>query len=358
MPHQVRFRKPVQEQEGRSAALATDEDGRFSYIDVSRIKVLEHVIAPRFRLYDRLSAAEGHHSIAVARLALVRQDFGRDDATHARRSADSIITCSLGRTRIAGLPLPRRRDVGMRMKSQPLEGTMEQSGLDAEAGDWIAAARRPFADYVVGSLVPVSFERYARVLHPARTVSNTSVRWETVAHWSGRTVHSLAQWEALSRPLGDLAAPPPFVYPPNTGGLRGVQLAAFCGVLAAHTASRDDCYIGVWHGYGWRFDRSDLASWFELRLDQRTFLVRRGSIETAREVGWRHADGTFVPEPPTIIWPADRAWFIASDVDLDSTYLGGSRDLIDALVADPRLEAWEVGAADPITAGSDEINGP
>ena len=32
---------------------------------------------------------------------------------------------------------------------------------------WIGAHRRPFHDHTVGSLVPVAFERYARVLHPA-----------------------------------------------------------------------------------------------------------------------------------------------------------------------------------------------
>lgn len=32
---------------------------------------------------------------------------------------------------------------------------------------WIGEHRRPFLDYSVGSLVPVVFEAYARILHPA-----------------------------------------------------------------------------------------------------------------------------------------------------------------------------------------------
>ena len=222
---------------------------------------------------------------------------------------------------------------------------------------WIVAGRRPFAAYAVGSLVPVVFERYVRVLHPATSDAGAPVRWATVAAWSGRTVHPLAQWDAVCRPLGGIAPGSPFVEPPDTGGLRDPQLAALCGLLAAHTKSPEDCYTGVWHGYGW-LDRADLPGSLELRLDQRIFLVRRGPIEMAREIGWRHPDQTFVPEPPTILWPRDRAWFVAGDVDLDSTYLGGSADLIDALLAEPRLEALEIGPGDPITASSDQVNSP
>jgi hypothetical protein len=45
--------------------------------------------------------------------------------------------------------------------------------------------------------------------------------------------------------------------------------------------------------------------------------------------------------PPNLIWPADHAWFVQSEVDLDSTLVGGSRSLVDALLAAPCLETWE-----------------
>jgi hypothetical protein len=234
--------------------------------------------------------------------------------------------------------------------------TTEPEPLDGEDVAWVAAGRHPFHAYDVGSLVPGVFERYARVLHPAATDAGAPVRWDMVAAWSGRTAHALAQWDALSRPVAAVASDRPFQDPPGTDGLREPHLAALCDLLSAHTATRDDCYIGVWHGFGW-LDRSDLLSSPELDLDQRTYLVRRGPIETAREIGWRHFDGSFESEPPNLVWPADRAWFVAGDVDLDSTYLGGSGALIDALLADPRLEAWEVHPADGVTADSDHVNG-
>jgi hypothetical protein len=114
--------------------------------------------------------------------------------------------------------------------------------------------------------------------------------------------------------------------------------------------------MGVWEGFGW-LDISDQASARELRLEQRTYLVTDGSMADVMAVGSTHPNGMFRPEPPTLIWPADRAWFVASDPDLDSTYVGGSTPMIDALLATPGLEAWPVDSADRVTFDSDTING-
>jgi hypothetical protein len=59
-----------------------------------------------------------------------------------------------------------------------------------------------------------------------------------------------------------------------------------------------------------------------------------------------------------LLWPADRAWFVAGDTDLDSTYVGGPAGLISALLADPDLEAWPVDAGDGVSYFSDTINVP
>jgi hypothetical protein len=181
------------------------------------------------------------------------------------------------------------------------------------------------------------------------------VRWDAVARWSGRTIHALAQWELLSRPLGGAGPGCPFVQEPNTGGLPPQQLGLLCEVLAAATSAPERCLIGLWEGYGW-LPWADLAAASELRLDQRTFLVNRGPIESAARIGWRDPAGSFTPEPPTLMWPADRAWFVASDTDLDATYVGGSEDLIAALLAEPGLEAEPVSPADRVSIDSDAIN--
>lgn len=226
---------------------------------------------------------------------------------------------------------------------------------------WIGASRRPFDDFSVGSLVPVIFERYARILHPAWAEHGVPVRWATVAMWAGREIHALAQWDLLSRPKAEPVAPAPFVAEPRTGGLPAGQLAALCALLRAHTATADqtaaadDCFIGVWEGYG-RLADPEWSRAPALVLDQRTFLVRSGPLALALTLGFQVPAGPFVAEPPTLLWPADRGWFVASDPDLDSTYVGGSAVLLEALLHVPELEAWPVGPDDLVAIGSDVIN--
>jgi hypothetical protein len=127
----------------------------------------------------------------------------------------------------------------------------QRPALDDDAAGWIRVHRRPFHDFAVGSLVPVVFERYVRILHPARAGLEAPVRWDAVAAWSGRTIHALAQWELLSRPLGEARPGCPFGQPPADGGLPPEQLVELMNVLAAHTSTPDSCFIGVWEGYGW-----------------------------------------------------------------------------------------------------------
>jgi hypothetical protein len=168
-------------------------------------------------------------------------------------------------------------------------------------------------------------------------------------------MHSLAQWDFLFRPKADPSDPTPFVAHPDPNGLPRQQLAALCELLATHTNTPDLCFVGVWEGYGW-LAYSEWSASPTLRLDERTFLVRRGPLGLALAVGWRAGNGVFATEPPSILWPADRAWFVASDTDLDSTYLGGSNALIEAVLSHPDLESWRATADDLVAIGSDEIN--
>ena len=51
-----------------------------------------------------------------------------------------------------------------------------------------------------------------------------------------------------------------------------------------------------------------------------------------------------------------RSWATSNDTDLDSTLVGGTRALVDDLLADDRLEvlAWPVDGS--LWAGADSIN--
>jgi hypothetical protein len=132
-------------------------------------------------------------------------------------------------------------------------------------------------------------------------------------------------------------------------------MRTLCDLLAKHDVSAERCFIGVWEGYGW-LPLSDTTWTSRLVLDQRSYVIGEGPIAVATETGWRDPQGVLVPEPPTLIWPADHSWFVAGDVDLDSTYVGGSQALISRILAEPDLEAFVVKPSDRISVDGDSIN--
>ena len=61
-------------------------------------------------------------------------------------------------------------------------------------------------------------------------------------------------------------------------------------------------------------------------------------------------------EPPNIWWPANRAWFVATDIDLDSTYIGAGQECTDALFRYPALEAVPAEYRASVAMTADTIN--
>ena len=253
---------------------------------------------------------------------------------------------------------------------------------DVSAADWIVARVGPFGSGV-GALVPHGFEAYARILHPAWEAGDSPVTWAQVAAWSGRAIHSRVQFEAVARPAagaGITAAP--WQGAPETGTLPPGLLSALCDVLAAHTETAGRCWFAVWDGYG-RVPGPDAAvasaapggaagepsgepaaprflppqfppgvtSLPEVLLPERPYLLLEGPLDAAGELGM-----TLYDQSPSLFWPDDHAWLVATDVDLDSTYLGGPAALVRDLLADGRLEAVPASVTDPVWAGSDDVN--
>jgi hypothetical protein len=66
--------------------------------------------------------------------------------------------------------------------------------------------------------------------------------------------------------------------------------------------------------------------------------------------------GGLVPQSPNLFWPRNQAWCVASEIDLFCTLVAGSNALVEALLADPRLEVCRVFPSGPISADSDHLN--
>jgi len=170
---------------------------------------------------------------------------------------------------------------------------VEQSD-ETEAADWIGPRLHPFARDV-GSVVPTGFAAYARLPTARRDgliellTKHTSTPglcwlclWEGYGYFHAGGIVELRSYHLGSPPL----RPPPPPPPPK---------------LSAH----------------------------RVRLPARDYILFTGSAEQA--AGWQ--DG------PNLWWPDDRAWCVASEIDLDETFVGGSRELIDEVLEQGALEA-------------------
>ncbi|OMQ15887.1 hypothetical protein A7K94_0206355 [Modestobacter sp. VKM Ac-2676] len=249
---------------------------------------------------------------------------------------------------------------------------------DVAAAAWIRPRLAPGLG-TVGSVVPRGFAAYARLLHPV-DVGDRLASWREVAAETGRTVHPLVQWHRLvgsDDPLnaqgGDWTDGRP-----EEGNLDPEHLGALLDVLARHTGTPDDCWYGLWEGCarvaGTRGFASYLVSGSDdsrpgppaftpeqlagprVRHPGRDHLLLHGPLASARFIGDQVTDGWFLPQSPSLCWPADRAWCVGTEIDFDSTLVAGSRALVDELLAHPVLEALEVHPEDSLTWDSDQVN--
>jgi hypothetical protein len=73
-------------------------------------------------------------------------------------------------------------------------------------------------------------------------------------------------------------------------------------------------------------------------------LFRAGASEFATDDWQQTAPWVDPPlvQTPSILWPDDHAWVLATEIDDDSTIVAGSHELADALLTSPDIEALEV----------------
>lgn len=251
--------------------------------------------------------------------------------------------------------------------------------IDGEAiGAWIEGELTGAAGSVTGS-VPDRYDAYVRILHPA-SLHGQSVTWGRIADELGRTVHPLAQWDAIvgaSRYRNESPDWPGGA--PETGSLERPLLAPLLEMLAEHTDTPDRALFGIWPGMTWGRvvaapassdgGLSSAPSWrstddlsFAFPQEQVAKPRLRASREYVVLAGSLHA-GTFVegwlsPSSPNVIWPKDRAWFLAGGIDFDSTLVGGSDQLAERIIENERFEAFPVGPTDVLTWDADKINPP
>ena len=81
----------------------------------------------------------------------------------------------------------------------------------------------------------------------------------------------------------------------------------------------------------------------------------RPSANVTTRTGPSALDETW-DQSPNLWWPADQAWCVVTDIDLMSSYVGGSRACIGEVLACPGLEAVAASPGDPTSHAADTIN--
>jgi hypothetical protein len=224
---------------------------------------------------------------------------------------------------------------------------------DVSSADWIVAGVRNF-EYDVGSLVPLGFDAYARVFHPAGLsdgADSIEVSWAAVAAANGRVAHAAMEWVAITGDWRFMTAGGQagvWNVPPRMGSLPARQAVIVAEVLGRFTAMPSQCWFAIWDGYG----DIRMRAAPKVAMPQRPMSLFAGPLSGV----------TFSFErPPSdqrahLWWPEDRRWCVATDVDLMTTYVGGSADCITALLSDPRLESLPVSVDQSVTWRADTIN--
>ncbi|OBJ58191.1 hypothetical protein [Mycobacterium sp. 1423905.2] len=230
---------------------------------------------------------------------------------------------------------------------------------DVGPARWLTESAGSFAENV-GSLVPASFAAYARVLHPAfdhQGGERRRVSWAQIARANRKVVHPQMQFARLlgytSRYDSGYRPEQPGLLDeaPAVGTLPPNIAASLARTLARHTMTTDRCWFAVWHGHAALDPAFHDGSTFS--LPGRNYHLARGPLAAASQSLGIHQVSHL---SANLWWPDDHAWCVATEIDLDSTYLGASQACIEELAADSELEVMPLSVTAGVTADSDTLN--
>lgn len=223
---------------------------------------------------------------------------------------------------------------------------------DTAEAQWFCEGLDPSFENVTG-LLPCGFEAYARVLHPAWRVrreggqlARSPVRWAEVAGIRGTVAHRRMQWPQIW-------ALPPFedsvieacveaglepIAQPDEGTLPPEVARALIEVLGEHTGAPEPCFVGVWFGFNREY-RAGIPETGRISTPARDWDLFRAPLEA---LALDFFDiGTLFRQSPNLAWPHDRRWCLVTDIDLNSTYVGGTEALIGQILGHESLEAYD-----------------
>jgi len=235
--------------------------------------------------------------------------------------------------------------------------------FDVRQADWMNERLDDLMAGKVTSIVPTGFDAYARILHPVETPlhGDRLLRWRDVAHWGGQVLTAQSQWLQVAMPQFEPKLPRPWrSQGPAQGSLYPDDARTLAEIAGQFTDAPQQCWCCIWEGFGW-WSRSWLSppgqlamslppspvpiearDWPRVHTPHRDYLLYEESLETS----FMGAIKTLEGHSPNLWWPSDYAWCVGTEIDFDSTYVGGSKPFIQAILQNEELEAFEVAMTD------------
>ena len=230
---------------------------------------------------------------------------------------------------------------------------MDWSGVAARARDLLPwpVSSLSISTGDVRTLVPDVFPAYARILHPAFREAHgheTVVRWAEVADATGRQIRPSTHIAEVAGLAWFTDVTTHWDREPSVGTLD----PPLCGILAdllstsLSAGSDTECTYALWEGRG-DIPRQLRAAGCYTTIGADRFIVLRETLDLARR--WHDFPPTQALDTPNAWWPRSAEWFVSTNVDQISTYIGGSVDLVDTIIESGDIEALRVLATTPIT---------
>ena len=188
----------------------------------------------------------------------------------------------------------------------------------------------------VACFVPRSLPAVCRLLHPWEDHVGQPVRWQDVVE-----VADVANRAELGRRVAGAIygkEKPVETDPlsePHEGQLDRHTALALVDTLADATTTPDDVFFAIWHGWG-DIPPARFPGAAHLDTPSRGHFLLRGPLEGALA----SVSASFAGTRPVsgIWWPADRAWFVHSEIDFHWTFIAGPETLLHELERHRRLE--------------------
>lgn len=224
---------------------------------------------------------------------------------------------------------------------------------DAAEAEWLEHLQSPYDTSGEGYRLtdvglPEGYERYVRIFHPfvpweassedfiPRELCRT---WREMAQIAGVQYHAELMWSSLEPVLAVEHDRRDFAV--LEGALDLATRRALTSALVGASANTTAFY------------------WYSLTaaMNGKDPVVLSAGVADAEQVfTYARQHDLAVTNNPEYIWLVDRSWVVMTDWDLTSTYVACDAALADSLLADPGLEAVEVGPTTRVDDYADTLN--